>query len=84
VKIALTEVLITSVSTGEADGKKTELTQNISFHSATFRYEVNGTTFAWDIAANDGRSPLTKAHRSSDRLKTAKDASVSPPLAPRC
>jgi hypothetical protein len=52
VKITLMEVLVTSLSTGESAGKKTELTENISLNFAKFKYEVNGITFAWDIAAN--------------------------------
>ncbi|MBK7793323.1 MAG: type VI secretion system tube protein Hcp [Betaproteobacteria bacterium] len=52
VKITLMNVLVTSLSTGGVAAKKAQLTENITLNFSEFIYEVNGATFAWDIAAN--------------------------------
>ena len=57
VKITLMDVLVTSLSTGGTAGKKTDPTENISLNFSKFKYEVNGITFAWDIAGNTQIDP---------------------------
>lgn len=57
VKITLMDVLVTSLSTGGTAGKKAEPTENVTLNFSKFKYEVNGITFAWDIAANAPLDP---------------------------
>jgi type VI protein secretion system component Hcp len=51
--IMLTEVLITSYSTGDSpDAKNTTRTENITFNFAKITYTVNGVTTCFNIAAS--------------------------------
>ncbi len=51
-KITLFNVLVTSLSTGDAAGRKPGLTENIALNFSEFIDEVNGTPFTWDVAGN--------------------------------
>jgi type VI secretion system secreted protein Hcp len=51
--IALTEVLVTSYSTGDSpDRKNTAQSENITFNFARIAYTVNGVTTCFNIASN--------------------------------
>ncbi len=53
--ITLTDVLVSSYSTGDTSDRKTTPTENISLNFARFTYQFNGVIFTWDIAANGGQ-----------------------------
>ena len=50
--ITLKDVLVSSYSVGGTADKKAALTENISLNFQKFTYQVNGVSFAWDIATN--------------------------------
>jgi type VI secretion system secreted protein Hcp len=50
--ITLTEVLVTSFSTGDSGTKNTTQTENITFNFAKVAYTVNGVTTCFNISTN--------------------------------
>lgn len=51
ISLALTNLIVTSVSTGGSAGEES-LTENLSLNFSEFEYTVGAASFAWDIATN--------------------------------
>lgn len=50
--IELQDVLVTSYSVGGTSDKKELTTENISLNFARVKYEIDGSSLCWDVAAN--------------------------------